>query len=423
MSLLLKNTTIINSEYKSINNAYLGIDGSTIDYIGQCKPEKKYTAEKDMAGKILIPGLINCHGHAAMTLLRGMGNNLPLNEWLEKSFAIEDTMTQEDFLAGMKLAMLEMLACGTTSFSDMYMFEYYCIQAVEESRMKANLSRGFCGGYNGEQLKDSHRRKESFDMFNNFNGAFDDRLRIDFSIHAEYTTHEHFVKEWAEELKGVEGARMQLHLSETKKEHDECVAKYGKTPAQFFADYGVFDIPSSAAHCVWVTDNDLKILKNKNVGICHCPESNLKLGSGIAPVRKMSDMGFAIGLGTDGAASNNNLNMFEELHTASILHGGLSSEQCLKMATINGAKIQGREDTGVLEVGKKADIVAVSCDGPHMHPNLDSLALLCYSAQASDVCMTMVNGEILYENGEYKTLDKDRIFFDAGQSVKRLYNL
>lgn len=428
MSVLFKNATIIDSNFKSQSNVYLGIDGEKIDYIGKEAPQKKYTEEKDMSSKLLMPGFVNCHGHAAMVHLRGIGSDLPLDQWLNKMFATEDQMTKDDYISGMRLAILEMLASGTTSFSDMYMYELDCIPEIEKSGIKANLSRGFCGGFGGEVYEQSKRRKESFEMFNNYNGAFDDRLRIDFSIHAEYTTHESFIKQWSEELKSVKGARMQMHLSETKKEHDECIAKYGKTPTQLFNDYGVFDIPSSAAHCIWTTDDDLKILKSKNVGICHCPESNLKLGSGFANIPKMLEMGFVVGLGTDGAASNNNLNMMEEMHTASIIHNGyicnpevMNPSLCIKMATLNGAIIQGREDTGVLEVGKKADIIAINLDAPHLHPNIDSAALICYSAQASDICMTMVNGKALFEDGEFKTLDREKIIYEAEKTANRLY--
>lgn len=427
MSILVKNVSIICSDYTCLNNAFLGIEGDTIDYVGQKAPLKQYTEEKDMSGKLLLPGFVNSHGHPAMVQLRGIGSGLPLQDWLNKVFAIEDQMAKEDYLAGVNLSLLEMISSGTTCFSDMYMYEDFCAESIGKSGIKANLSRGFCGGFD-EDYRTSKRRKESLDLFNKYNGSFNDRLRIDFSIHAEYTTTECFVQKWADEVKTINGARMQLHLSETKHEHEECIKKYGRTPTQFFASNGVFDIPSYVAHCVWATDDDLDILKKYNVGICHCPESNLKLGSGIAPVEKFLAKGIAVGLGTDGAASNNNLNMMEEMHTAAILHNGLcmdsetiKPEIALKMATRNGAIIMGRDNTGVLEVGKKADIIAIDMDKPHLYPQLDKLALVVYSAQASDVCMTIVDGKILYENGEFKTLDREKIIYESTQSANRLY--
>ena len=221
---------------------------------------------------------------------------------------------------------------------------------------------------------------------------------------------------------------MQIHLSETKKEHVECIEKYGKTPTEWFNDLGCFENPTLAAHCVWVEDSDMDILKDKGVTVVHNPTSNLKLGSGFAPVPKMIEKGINVALGTDGAASNNNLNFMEEIHLASIMHNGrlgdptvMDPETVLKMATINGAVAQGREDTGSLEVGKKADVVAFDVNKPHLTPNLNPEALLVYSAQGSDVCMTMVDGNILYENGEFKTIDKERVYSEVKKSIARLY--
>ena len=224
------------------------------------------------------------------------------------------------------------------------------------------------------------------------------------------------------------GARMQVHMSETRREHEECIAKYGKTPAELFESLGVFDSPTSAAHCVWASEHDMDIMAAKGVSVIHNPESNMKLGSGFAPVMKMIDKGINVTIGTDGAASNNNLNMFEEMHLASVIHNGylndptiLKPVDVLKMATVNGAKLQGRGDTGALTVGLKADIIAVDMTKPHMHPCIDPMALITYSAQGSDVCMTMVDGKILYENGEYLTLDRERIYHDVKTVLKNLY--
>jgi 5-methylthioadenosine/S-adenosylhomocysteine deaminase len=207
-----------------------------------------------------------------------------------------------------------------------------------------------------------------------------------------------------------------------------CVSRYGKTPAGWMAELGVLDNPTTAAHCVWVTEDDLAVLKEKNVSPVHNPTSNMKLGSGFAPVPKMLAQGLKVALGTDGAASNNNLNMMEEMHLASILHNGyqldpevVPARQVLDMATRNGALAQGREDTGVLAVGMRADLMAIDLDAPHLMPNLDTTALVVYAAQSSDVCLTMVDGQILYENGQYLTLDKEKICAEAKAAAKKLY--
>ena len=222
---------------------------------------------------------------------------------------------------------------------------------------------------------------------------------------------------------------MQIHLSETEKEHRECIERHGMTPAEWFLDTGVFDIPTGAAHCVTVTPRDMEILKEKGVSPIHNPTSNMKLGSGFAPIPEMLDMGLNVTLGTDGAASNNNLNMFEEMHLAAVIHNGhrrdacvMKPEQVLKMATVNGARMQGRYDTGRLEVGMKADIIAVDFrKKAHLYPAFEPMAMLVYSAQASDVCMTMVDGNILYEDGNFLTLDAEAVLENARAAVKRLY--
>ena len=225
------------------------------------------------------------------------------------------------------------------------------------------------------------------------------------------------------------GAIMHIHLSETKSEHDTCIEKYGRTPAQWFYDLGAFDSPTLAAHCVWVTDEDIALMKECGVSPVHCPTSNLKLGSGFARVQHMLKEGLNVGLGTDGAASNNNLNMLEELHLCSVVHNGYNQDPTImkpndtvKMATLNGAKIQGRTDCGGIKVGNRADIIALNFDKPHLLPAFDPLAMLCYSAQGSDVCMTMVDGRILYENGEFLTMDKERIYHDVKKALKHLYS-
>ena len=430
MKLLLKHCDVlatVDGQFQSLHNAYLGIDGSVIDYIGTEKPAA-YDQEKDMTGKLLAPGLVNCHGHTPMTLLRGVGSDLPLQQWLfDTVFPIEAKLTPQIIRVGNQLALLEMIATGTTSYSDMYFEPETAIENSIAAGIKANISRPVQCFDPAETYADNYRSKESLELFRAFNGKDQGRILVDGSIHAEYTCQPHIVEAYSADAHAL-GMRMHIHMSETKKEHQECIQKYGKTPAQWFRDLGTFDCPTFAAHCVWVTEEDMDIMGDKGVSVVHNPTSNLKLGSGFAPVPRMLEKGLNVALGTDGTASNNNLNMFEELHLCSVIHKGYTNDptlmkaaDCLKLATVNGAKLQGRPDTGSLEVGKKADIIAIDLDQPHLYPNLDSLALLCFAAQGSDVCMTMVDGRILYENGEFKTLDREKILADAKQAVAQLY--
>ena len=321
MKLLLKRCAILASEnggFRYIPEGFLGVDGDAIDYIGAERPQGPYDKEKDMAGRLLLPGLINCHGHSPMVLLRGVGSDLSLQEWLfGKIMPIEDKLTAEDIKTGNQLALLEMLSTGTTSYSDMYFEPQTAVENALACGIKANISRPVQCFDKDERYEDNFRVKQSLQLFKDFHGAGDGRVRIDFSVHAEYTCFEHIVGPYSAACKDL-GGRMHIHLSETKKEHDECVEKYGKTPARWFYDLGTFDSPTAAAHCVFVTEEDMALMLEKGVSPIHNPTSNMKLGSGFAPIQRMLDLGLNVTLGTDGAASNNNLNMMEELHLASV---------------------------------------------------------------------------------------------------------
>ena len=430
MKRLLKGGDILmweNDTFSCLKNGYLGIDGDRIDYLGAEPPRKGYDEVKDMAGKLLLPGLINGHTHTGMSLLRGLGSDLPLQKWLfDTIFPVEDRLTDEDLRLGMELSMLEMIASGTTAFTDMYMGAAYCAPAILASGMKANLCRPLQSFDPEEDPMTCRRMREMLALYDEWNGAGDGRILVDFSIHAEYTCTEKMVRAAAEEAR-KRGAGMHIHLSETKAEQDNCVEKYGMTPAQWFDRLGAFGGRAYAAHCVWLTGSDRALLQERGVVVVHCPESNLKLGSGVADVPTMVREGLTVALGTDGAASNNNLNMFEEMHLCALLHKGVHRDptllplgEVLQMATVNGAKLQGRGDTGALAVGQKADIIAVDMDRPHLTPCIDPLSNLLFSAQAADVCLTMADGKILYENGAFLTLDRDRILHEARRAAARL---
>lgn len=433
MSVLFANCDILawkDGSFFPIRNGYLGIDGDTIDYVGTEKPNAKYDSVRDYSGRLLIPGLINCHCHAAMTLLRGVGSDLPLQEWLfDHVFPIEDRMTAEDMIAGNELAMMEMIATGTTSFSDMYMIPATLVKSNETIGMKVSLCTAVQSFDASEDPARSDSIARSIQLHRDFHNAQSGRVHVDFGVHAEYTCTDAVAKYYADYVKTVPGARMHIHLSETEKEQRECIKRHGCTPAEWFERMGVFDVPTGAAHCVWVTDGDIEILKKHGVSAVHNPTSNMKLGSGFAPIPKLMERGINVALGTDGAASNNNLNMFEEMHLASILHNGyhqnpllMQPEEVLKMATVNGARLQGRNDTGALEVGKKADVVAIDFRGKaHLYPAFEPMTTLVYAAQGSDVSMTMVDGKILYEDGKFTTLNPEKVIQNARAAIRRLY--
>ena len=427
---LLKHADLLvyDGEWRILKNGYVGIAGDTICYVSSIRPKQEFETEKDLSGHLLMTGFYNMHTHTSMTLLRGLGSGLPLDRWLhEAMFPIEARLTQADISVGTRLAMMEMLACGVVSFTDMYDMPHITAEEVLQAGMRASLCRPLLAFNENEPYESNWRVPASRELYAKYNGAGDGRLIVDFGIHAEYTSHAAQVRQYGEECMRA-GARMHMHLSETRKEHEGCKARHGKTPTRWFYELGVLDNPTIAAHCVMVEPDDIKLMLEKGVTCVHNPSSNMKLGSGFMPMQMLLDSGVHLTIGTDGAASNNNQNLMEEIHIASIIHNGytgdptiMKPENLLLMATKNGAAAQGREDCGELAVGKKADLIAVRLDTPHMMPAHDIPALLVYSAQASDVAMTMVGGKTLYENSVYNTIDFERVKFDLKETINRLF--
>ena len=420
---------ILLDDFTVLNDGYLGISGDTITYIGTDKPTDAYDTLCELKHHLLMPGIYNMHTHSSMVLLRGVGSDLPLHRWLEEAvFPIEAKLKEEDISVGTRLAMLEMLASGVVSFTDMYDMPRVSADEIATAGMKANLNRPVIALDHSEPFEQNFRVRESLAFYDDCNGMADGRIKVDFGIHAEYTPYADVVRKYGEACK-ERSAIMHLHLSETRKEHEECKARnQGKTPAQWFADLGVFDNPTVAAHCVMIEPEDIEILRTYGVTAVHNPTSNMKLGSGFMPMNYMLAQGVKLAIGTDGAASNNNLNMFEEIHLASIIHKGytqnptvLSPQRLLSMASKVGAEAQGRENCGALTVGNKADLIAINLDKPHLMPVHDVPALLVYATQASDVAMTMVDGKVLYENGIYHTIDVERVRYDLEKSMTRLF--
>lgn len=431
MKTLIKCGYIIINDEKGvtyIKDGYVGVENEIISYVGEVKPEERFDSEKDFSNCIVMPGLYNTHTHSPMVLLRGVGSDLPLDKWLFGEVCpIEDKLTAEDISAGSYLACMEMLSSGTVSFSDMYFEPQTTAEAVINTGMKANISRPVQCFDPSETPETSYRIRQALELYDTYNGAANGRILTDFCIHAEYTCNDLITGALAGMCNERNG-NLHIHLSETDKEQAECIGRHGKTPAQWFESLGAFDSGAFAAHCVVLTDEDAEILKKHGVSIIHNPTSNMKLASGFADIRKYTEMGINVGLGTDGAASNNNLDMFEEMHIAGVIHKGynkdataVNAQTVINMATLNGARVQRRENSGSIKVGNRADIIAVSLDKPHMYPCLDPIALLVYSAQGSDVCFTMCDGKVLYENGEYKTLDSEKVMFNVKKAVERLY--
>ena len=347
---------------------------------------------------LILPGLVNCHGHTAMTLVRGLGSGLPLQRWLEEAiFPAEAKMTPRDVYAGNVWGILEMLAGGTTCVADMYDFPAEMERALGEIGMKGFVNRVGLSIVPG-RLEDCIRFAE-------------EHPKSHLCVHSEYLTDESFCRGLA---KANEALRrpVHFHLSETEREHRECIARRGKTPTAYLAETGLFDHGGYAAHCVWCTDDDFRILAEKGVSLVHNPTSNMKLGSGFARICRARELGVNVALGTDGCASNDNLDMFEEMHIASLVHKGLAKDptaldawDVIEMATVNGAKAVGLENAGELRVGASADLCVVDLDRLHLMPAFDIPNLVVNSMRASDVVLTMVGGRVLYERGAFPTVD------------------
>jgi 5-methylthioadenosine/S-adenosylhomocysteine deaminase len=361
-----------------------------------------------------------------MTLLRGYGEGLPLQRWLsERVFPFEDKMTAEDTYYASLVGIAEMLSCGVTSFSDMYSFCDEICEAVKLSGIKANISRGIVEFGDGG-LYGSQRHLESERLIDNWNGACGGRIIAEAAIHTEFTTNERVVREQAQYALS-RGVGIHVHLSETKTEHDEGFARRGVTVARYFEDCGIFESRITAAHCTFITPGDMDILARHGVTAVHCPSSNLKLGSGIAPIPDMLSRGVNVALGTDGASSNNNLNMFEEMHLAGMIHRGAArnpeltpAAQIIKLATSGGAIAQGRLDTGAIKVGNRADFAVIDLDRPHLTPIHDLTSSVVFAAQGSDVVMTVVDGEVVYRDGEFPRFDVRDAMARASAAATRI---
>ena len=416
-------------DWTPLENGYLVMDGDLIVEIGSGAYIGAVDRTVDCSGKLLMPGLYNLHSHTPMSILRGIGSGLPLQEWLfERMFPLEGRMNADDMRIGCRLAIAEMLAGGVVSVSDMYHYTADYVQEFLDSGMKTNVCFPIMDDNPSQNHHHFSRLDASVDFVRQFDGLNNGRLKADFGIHAEYTNSPEGIERYSSVCRAMNG-RMQLHLSETATEHESCKQRYGKTPARFFADLGVFENPTVAAHCVFVEEADIELFAEKGVVPAHNPSSNMKLGSGVMPIRAMLDAGLRVTIGTDSSASNNNQNILEELHLAALIHCGFNQNatvvhtpELLDAVTINGALAQGRYDCGALKPGYKADLIAIDLSRPHMKPNHDCAALVAYSAQASDVAMTIIDGEIVYQDGRYLTIDTEKLDVDLAASLKRVFH-
>jgi 5-methylthioadenosine/S-adenosylhomocysteine deaminase len=426
--ILVKNGIVLtmDADNRQIESGYVAICGDSIAAVGTTDELSEWDAGYmiDAKGGIIMPGLVNTHTHAAMTLFRGLADDLPLMEWLHQHiFPAEARLDRDKVYVGTLLACAEMILSGTTCFCDMYLFESAVAFAAKDAGMRAVVGEvlfDFPSPNYGPILVGFTYTRELIRHWKN-----DPLITIAVEPHSPYLCEPRLLITAAKIAKEY-NVPLVIHLSETQHEVEQIQSKYGKTPVAHLADLGILGPNLIACHCVMLTEEDIALLKQYDVKVAHNPESNMKLASGIAPIPKLIDAGICVGLGTDGCSSNNNLDMISEMNTCAKLHkvGTLdptvmNAQTTLRMATIGGARVLGLDKTtGSLEVGKRADIIVIDTRKPHLMPMYHPMSVMVYAARGSDVATSIINGRIVMENRKLKTIDLESVIADAKKAAE-----
>ena len=420
--ILIKDGYVITMDGPPIEGGYVLIEDDRIAYVG--REEQKADHVISAKGCAVMPGLVNAHTHAAMTLFRGYADDMPLQQWLEEHiWPVEAHLTDNDVYTGTMLACLEMIRSGTTAFADMYFHMDQAARAVDESGIRASLSYGMIELF--DEAKAKTELQEGGRFVRQWNNAADGRITTMYGPHAPNTCSREFlskVKEQAVE----DNARIHIHMLETEAELNQMKEQYGMCSVNMLDEIGFLGPDVLAAHCIWLSAGDMDIMAKKNVNAVHCPVSNMKLASGIAPVPELLSRGVNVALGTDGCASNNSLDMFGEMKTAALLHKvntmdptAMPAGEVLKMCTSNGAKALGIP-AGILRHGMAADIILVDMHTPSLTPVHEPVSHLIYAARGPDVKTTIVNGQVLMEDGIILSIDQEKVIEQASSAARRL---
>ena len=419
MSTLFTNVTalLMDEDFSTLRGGYVAVEGTDIAYVGTERPQGRYDQVIDCAGKVMMPGFVNAHTHVPMTLMRGYGGGHDLHTWLHDFiFPAEARLDDRAVAAGAGLGLAEIIASGVTCIADMYAYTGTIARQVLEAGISANLC---CGGvyfgraeeFSPDTCNDCRVQQAITQEWHNADGG---RIRVDASIHGEYTSCAP-LWQWMADYAHAHGLGMHVHISETRSEHQDCLGRHGLTPVQILDRYGVWDTRAIAAHCVYTTPEDWALMAEKGISAVHNPYSNLKLGSGVAPIPAMMESGVNVALGTDGMSSHNSADLFDDMKLAAILHNGmhcdplaLTARQALEMATVNGARALGR-NTGRIAAGCAADLILVDFEAPNLVPCHDEAENLVFAAHGSNVVMNMARGKVIYRDGEFLTLDLERV--------------
>jgi len=400
-----------------IEDGAIAIRDGKIIFVGKSASATRIKADTKINAKekAAMPGLINCHTHAPMTLFRGIAEDQPLNTWLKETiWPLEARLKSEDVYVGALLGCLEMIKSGVTCFADMYFHEDMVARAVGESGLRAVLAEGIIEA--GDKKLGEKMLDESVNFAKNFRGYANDKVRVMLGPHAAYSCSPDLLVKISEKASEL-NVGVHMHLAESKAMFREFEKKYGSSEVEFLDKMGFLKGHFLAVHCINLSVRDRHILSKRNINVAYVPVANMKLGLGAAKIKDLIDLGVNVGLGTDGPASNNTLDMFETIKVAALLQKliylnptVLPPYETLKMATINGAKALGLgENIGSLEAGKKADVILVDLSRPHLKPLHSIYASIVYSARGSDVDTVIVDGKMLMENRQVKTLDEQAV--------------
>ena len=373
----------------------------------------------DASRRLIMPGLVNMHTHAYMTMMRNYADDVPFQEWLfNRVMPVEDNLPVEAAYWTSMLGYLEMISTGTTCFVDMHMYHRQPPLAAKEAGIRAYIGRGLVGD---DLYKDGYSRySQALEEKKEFES---DTLKFILAPHAIYTCSPRLLQQVAEAAK-EHGMLKEIHLSESLTEVKDCLKNHGKTPVQFLSDLRFLDQETILAHCVQMRDNDLDILKDSGASVVTNVASNAKLGNGIAPISQMKEKGVNVCVGTDGAASNNTLNMFREMGLLSLMHKAhtrdclaIPSDYIVKAATFNASRALKNPAIGNITEGAAADLIFLDLDAPSLFPNNNLSSALCYSANGSEVDSVMINGRFVMRKRELLTIDKERVYYEVRKIV------
>ena len=367
---------------------------------------------------VVMPGFFNAHTHAAMTFERGWADDLPFDRWLnERIWVAESALTREDVRWGAYLAAAEIIRSGTVGFADHYFYMDEVAEVVEEAGLRATLA--WCVFGTGAQAEIGAGLEATVEFVQRWQGAACGRIRTVLGPHSPYICPPDFLERVADRAAEL-GLGIHIHLSEFRDQLESSLAKHGVTPVKFLEQRGILEHPTIAAHCIYITPEDMDILQGKNVHVVQCPNCHMKLGMGVAPVPELLRRGVNVALGTDGPASNNDLDMLEEARLATLMQKNqhldpaiLPAEQALRLATQNGARALGFPQSGVVAPGLAADLIIFDFRRPHLRPRHNVLSNIVYSAKSPDIQHVIVDGKILMRDGQLTTLDEERILYEA----------